>query len=98
MKWLSERISFDEDKQKVFAEYCGYIFIKPSVLKLEKMLILYGTGANGKSVFFGTNKLIVGSGLANGMGFDTSGQSSSLLYLGYGIDAWQALNTGAILF
>lgn len=42
----------DPDKQKVLAEYCGYIFIKPSVLKLEKMLILYGTGANGKSVFF----------------------------------------------
>lgn len=42
----------DPDKQRVLAEYCGYIFIKPSVLKLEKMLILYGTGANGKSVFF----------------------------------------------
>lgn len=42
----------DPDKQKVFAEYCGYIFIKPSFLKLEKMLILFGTGANGKSVFF----------------------------------------------
>jgi putative DNA primase/helicase len=42
----------DEDKQRVLAEFCGYIFVKTSVLKLEKMLILYGTGANGKSVFF----------------------------------------------
>jgi putative DNA primase/helicase len=42
----------DPEKQKVLAEFCGYIFIKPSVLKLEKMLILFGTGANGKSVFF----------------------------------------------
>lgn len=50
-KYLDEVLP-DTDKQKVFAEYCGYIFIKPSVLKLEKMLILYGTGANGKSVFF----------------------------------------------
>lgn len=50
-KYLDEVIP-DPDKQKVLAEYCGYIFIKPSVLKLEKMLILYGTGANGKSVFF----------------------------------------------
>jgi putative DNA primase/helicase len=50
-KYLDEVIP-DKDKQKVLAEYCGYIFIKPSVLKLEKMLILYGTGANGKSVFF----------------------------------------------
>lgn len=50
-KYLDEVLP-DKEKQKVFAEYCGYIFIKPSVLKLEKMLILYGTGANGKSVFF----------------------------------------------
>lgn len=50
-KYLNEVLP-DKDKQKVFAEYCGYIFIKPSFLKLEKMLILYGTGANGKSVFF----------------------------------------------
>jgi len=50
------------------------------------------------SVNFGTNKLIIGSGTATGLTFDTSGQSSSLIYLGYGIDAWQALNTGATLF
>jgi len=50
-KYLDEVLP-DKEKQKVFAEFCGYIFIKPSVLKLEKMLILYGTGANGKSVFF----------------------------------------------
>jgi putative DNA primase/helicase len=50
-KYLDEVLP-DKDKQKVFAEYCGYIFIKPSVLKLEKMLILFGSGANGKSVFF----------------------------------------------
>jgi len=50
-KYLDEVIP-DVDKQRIFAEYCGYIFIKPSVLKLEKMLILFGSGANGKSVFF----------------------------------------------
>jgi putative DNA primase/helicase len=50
-KYLDEVLP-DKDKQKVLAEFCGYIFIKPSVLKLEKVLILYGTGANGKSVFF----------------------------------------------
>lgn len=47
-----DKVLPDHEKQRVFAEFCGYIFIKPSVLKLEKMLILYGTGANGKSVFF----------------------------------------------
>jgi putative DNA primase/helicase len=59
-KYLDEVLP-DKDKQKVFAEYCGYIFIKPSVLKLEKMLILYGTGANGKSVFFEIINALLGS-------------------------------------
>lgn len=60
-KYLDEVLP-DKDKQKVFAEYCGYIFIKPSVLKLEKMLILYGTGANGKSVFFEIMNALLGNG------------------------------------
>ncbi|MFD2786261.1 DNA primase family protein [Hymenobacter rubripertinctus] len=38
--------------QQVLAEYLGYVFIAPARLKLEKVLLLYGTGANGKSVFF----------------------------------------------
>ncbi|MFB6457619.1 phage/plasmid primase, P4 family [Chitinophaga sp. Hz27] len=42
----------DIQRQKVLAEYLGYLFIHPGVLKLEKALLLYGTGANGKSVFF----------------------------------------------
>lgn len=59
-KYLDEVLP-DPDKQKVFAEYCGYIFIKPNVLKLEKMLILYGTGANGKSVFFEILNALLGA-------------------------------------
>lgn len=51
----------DPEKQKVLAEYCGSIFIKSSVLKLEKMLVLYGTGANGKSVFFEIISALLGS-------------------------------------
>lgn len=42
----------DPDSQRVLAEYLGYVFVAPSALKLEKVLLLYGTGANGKSVFF----------------------------------------------
>ena len=59
-KYLYEVLP-DPDKQKVFAEYCGYIFIKPSVLKLEKMLLLYGTGANGKSVFYDILNALLGT-------------------------------------
>jgi len=50
-KYLDEVLP-DTNKQRVLAEYAGYIFTKTNVLKLEKMLILYGSGANGKSVFF----------------------------------------------
>jgi hypothetical protein len=49
-------------------------------------------------VFFGQNKILVGSGFASILKFDTSGQSSSLMYLGEDINCWQALNTGAALF
>jgi putative DNA primase/helicase len=42
----------DMQKQMVIAEFLGYIFVRPSTLKLEKTLMLYGSGANGKSVFY----------------------------------------------
>lgn len=43
--------------QKILAEYLGYLFMS---LKLEKVLILYGNGANGKSVFFEIAKALIG--------------------------------------
>ena len=51
------------EKQKVLAEYLGSIFIKhgSKLLKEEKALILYGTGANGKSVFFEIVNALLGS-------------------------------------
>ena len=51
----------DIDSQRILAEYLGYIFIKPSTLKLEKTLLLYGSGANGKSVFFEIVNAMLGS-------------------------------------
>lgn len=49
-----KRVLPDKERQKVLAEYLGYVFIKhgSNALKEEKALVLYGTGANGKSVFF----------------------------------------------
>jgi putative DNA primase/helicase len=44
----------------ILAEYLGYLFIKPSTLKLEKTLLLYGGGANGKSVFFEVVNALLG--------------------------------------
>lgn len=40
------------EQQMILSEFLGYVFIRNSVLKLEKSLILYGNGANGKSTFF----------------------------------------------
>lgn len=47
------RVLPDRARQNVLAEYLGFVFIKHGsrALKEEKALILYGTGANGKSVF-----------------------------------------------
>lgn len=44
----------DIERQKVIAEFLGFVFIRNgnNSVKEEKALILYGTGANGKSVFF----------------------------------------------
>lgn len=50
------------EKQMILAEFFGYLFIKQSVLKLEKTLLLYGKGSNGKSVIFEIiNALLGGS-------------------------------------
>lgn len=52
----------DPESQRVLAEYLGYVFVKNgSYLKLEKALILYGTGANGKSVFYEVVNALLGT-------------------------------------
>lgn len=44
----------------ILQEYLGLLFVDRDKLKLEKMLILYGSGANGKSVVFETIYGILG--------------------------------------
>jgi putative DNA primase/helicase len=51
----------DIERQNVIAEYLGSVFLKNGVLKLEKALILYGSGANGKSVMFEIINALLGS-------------------------------------
>lgn len=53
LRFLSEVLP-DDSAQKVLSEYLGYLFIKNGnkSIKAEKMLVLYGSGANGKSVVF----------------------------------------------
>jgi len=46
------RVLPDKQAQNILAEFMGYVFTDTSTLKLEKALLLFGDGANGKSVFF----------------------------------------------
>jgi putative DNA primase/helicase len=48
------RVLPDIKLQNILAEFLGYVFMRHGHkgLKLEKALLLYGSGANGKSVFF----------------------------------------------
>lgn len=53
-----KRVQPDEDLRKILAEFIGYVFTKD--MKLEKALILLGTGANGKSVFYDIVRALLG--------------------------------------
>lgn len=47
-----DKVLPDKALQDILAEFLGYVFIRTSTLKLEKALLLYGSGANGKSVLY----------------------------------------------
>ena len=67
----------------------------------QKLNLIYNNkGANTINVIanFTSNGIILGTGYGNGLYFDTSGQSSTLIYLGESINAWQLLNTGSSVF
>lgn len=63
-KYLNEVLP-DIERQRILAEYIGYLFVRHGTnnLKLEKLLILYGGGQNGKSVFLDIIGALIG--LAN---------------------------------
>jgi putative DNA primase/helicase len=50
----------DEDKRKVLQEFLGYIFTPNDLCNLEKCLLLYGEGSNGKSVLYNVINAILG--------------------------------------
>ncbi|RUQ81533.1 DNA primase [Legionella septentrionalis] len=54
------RVLPEQALQDILAEYLGYVFIRTSTLKLEKTLLLYGSGANGKSVFYEIVRSLLG--------------------------------------
>jgi putative DNA primase/helicase len=84
-KYLNEVLP-DKSRQLILAEYIGYLFVKE--LKLEKALILFGGGANGKSVAFDVIISLLGienvsnyslSSLTNTSGYQRAGLANKLL-------------------
>lgn len=49
----------EKESQMILSEYVGYLFTRE--LKLEKVLILFGDGANGKSVVFSIISALIGA-------------------------------------
>ncbi|MBX3288420.1 MAG: DNA primase [Acidobacteria bacterium] len=62
----------DQTKQAVLAEYIAYVFARH--LKLEKTLILFGTGANGKSVVFDVINALLGSDNVSNYSLESLGE------------------------
>lgn len=58
-----DRVLPDKERQKIIAEYLGYIFMKhgSNILKAEKVLVLSGSGANGKSVLYEIVRALFGN-------------------------------------
>jgi len=58
-----DKVLPDKERQRVIAEYLGYVFIKhgSNILKAERALVLYGSGANGKSVLYEIVRALFGS-------------------------------------
>lgn len=53
-----DKVLPEVELQNIVAEFFGYVFTKQ--LKLEKALLLYGSGANGKSVLFDIMNAVLG--------------------------------------
>lgn len=50
----------DEEKRMVLQEFLGYIFTPNDICNLEKCLLLYGQGCNGKSIIYHVITAILG--------------------------------------
>lgn len=59
-RWINflNEMQPDQQGQKVLQEYAGYIFTNH--LKIEKVLVLFGSGGNGKSVFYDVLSAMIG--------------------------------------
>jgi len=70
MQYLNQ-VQPDSLRQSILSEYLGCVFVPVSYLKLEKALILYGSGANGKSVFFDIVNALFGNENVSGFSLES---------------------------
>ena len=59
-KKFIERVLPDQAVRKLIAQYIAYVFLRSMIL--EKVLFLYGSGANGKSVLLNIIRALIGDG------------------------------------
>lgn len=81
-KFLNEVLP-NKESQKLLAEFLGFTLINNKILKLEKILILYGSGANGKGVVYEIVNALFGSENVSGKSLEDltngDGRSTSVL-------------------
>ena len=70
-KQYLNQVQPDPLRQSILSEYLGCVFVPVSYLKLEKALILYGSGANGKSVFFDIVNALFGNENVSGFSLES---------------------------
>jgi putative DNA primase/helicase len=77
------RVLPDDSSQKVLAEFLGWIFLKD--LKLEKVLLLYGDGHNGKSVIFDIVNQLLGEENITNLGLASLSKMENRCQLGHSL-------------
>jgi putative DNA primase/helicase len=74
------RVLPDPNSRDVLAEFLGWLFLKD--LKLEKVLVLYGDGHNGKSVFFDVVNALLGEQNVSNIGLSSLSKIENRYQLG----------------
>jgi putative DNA primase/helicase len=75
-----ERVLPEESSRIVLAEFLGWIFLRE--LKLEKVLVLFGDGHNGKSVFFDVVNALLGEQNVSNYGLSSLSKMENRCSLG----------------
>jgi len=74
------RVLPEESSRMVLAEFLGWIFLRD--LKLEKVLVLFGDGHNGKSVFFDLVNALLGEQNVSNYGLSSLSKMENRCALG----------------